>query len=392
MSTLEDIRKARHELWLRQKAAAAPADDADDAAPKGGRKRPRDDIGGTDESAPSEGEVVRMADGPRGRSAAAAATTAATKRVRVEGGGSASSGRQHPQSDLSPISRLKILSWNVDGLDQHSDEIDMTARTMTVASHIVDERPHVVLLQELIDFNLTWLRRLLSEFYDFYVQSSPPLPYFVGILIDRSAVAIRGPLITDNFATTKMGRALVSLNGEVRLTTGGRVKVHIATAHLESTKAFARPRVEQLKESFSDMRRSVAQNGSCLAVFGGDLNIRDEEVRQALSDERADIIDVWEASGRAKESEFTWDMRKNDNLGIKGKPKARFDRAYLTNAKDVRISPQSFRLTGTERCDMDEVKGKKRFPSDHFGIQFELKVELRKKEVIDLNDDDDDDD
>ncbi|KAF4680012.1 Tyrosyl-DNA phosphodiesterase 2, partial [Perkinsus olseni] len=111
MSTLEDIRKARHELWLRQKAAA-PDDADDDAAPKGGRKRPRDELGGTDESAPSEREVVRMADGPRGRSAAA------TKRVRVEGGGGASSGRQHPQSDLSPISRLKILSWNVDGLDQ----------------------------------------------------------------------------------------------------------------------------------------------------------------------------------------------------------------------------------------------------------------------------------
>ncbi|KAF4723058.1 Tyrosyl-DNA phosphodiesterase 2, partial [Perkinsus olseni] len=238
----------------------------------------------------------------------------------------------------------------------------MTARAMTVASHIVDERPHVVLLQELIDFNLTWLRRLLSEFYDFYIQSSPPLPYFVGILIDRSAVAIRGPLVTDNFATTKMGRALLSLNGEVRLTTGDRVKVHIATAHLESTKAFARPRVEQLKESFTDMRRSVAQNGSHLAIFGGDLNIRDEEVRQALSDERADILDAWEASGRPKESEFTWDMRKNDNLGIKGKPKARFDRVYLTNSKDMKVSPQSFRLTGTERCDMDEVKGKKRFP------------------------------
>ncbi|KAF4688828.1 Tyrosyl-DNA phosphodiesterase 2 [Perkinsus olseni] len=340
---------------------------------------------GTDESAPSEWEVVRMADGPRGRSAAA------TKRVRVEGGSIASNGRQHPQSDPSPISTLKILSWNVDGLDQHSDETDMTARAMTVASHIVDERPHVVLLQELIDFNLTWLRRLLSEFYDFYIQSSPPLPYFVGILIDRSAVAIRGPLVTDNFATTKMGRALLSLNGEVRLTTGDRVKVHIATAHLESTKAFARPRVEQLKESFTDMRRSVAQNGSHLAIFGGDLNIRDEEVRQALSDERADILDAWEASGRPKESEFTWDMRKNDNLGIKGKPKARFDRVYLTNSKDMKVSPQSFRLTGTERCDMDEVKGKKRFPSDHFGIQFELKVELRKKEVIDLSDDDDDD-
>lgn len=187
-------------------------------------------------------------------------------------------GSSSSTGNLSPISTLKILSWNVDGLDSHSDEIDMTARTMSVASHIIDHRPHIVLMQvgyscsssflpippsqELIDFNMTWLRRLLSKFYDFYIQSSPPLPYFVGILIDRSAVAVHGPLVTDNFANTKMGRALVrtstllqycgipsqvSLDGEVRLLSGASVKVHIATAHLESTKSFGRARVDQLK-------------------------------------------------------------------------------------------------------------------------------------------------
>ncbi|EER01074.1 conserved hypothetical protein [Perkinsus marinus ATCC 50983] len=139
------------------------------------------------------------------------------------------------------------------------------------------------------------------------------------------------------------------------------------------------------------MRRSVGHSKSHLAIFGGDLNIRDDEVRQALllpnGSKKVDIIDAWEASGRPKDSEFTWDMRINDNLGIKGKPKARFDRLYLANSDTMKVFPQGFRLTGTTRCDMDEVKGKKRFPSDHFGIQLELKIEMKEEKIIDLSDD-----
>lgn len=65
----------------------------------------------------------------------------------------------------------------------------------------------------------------------------------------------------------------------------------------------------------------------------------------------------------------------------------RFDRLYLANSDTMKVSPQGFRLTGTTRCDMDEVKGKKRFPSDHFGIQLEMKIEMKEEKVIDLSND-----
>ncbi|KAF4663297.1 Tyrosyl-DNA phosphodiesterase 2 [Perkinsus chesapeaki] len=359
MASLEEIRKAKHDEWLRRQEGD-----------KEGKKRARDESITDTHAKPSSVEVDISEESP-------AASATAPKRLRIG---------KVAQSLTAISSTLKILTWNVDGLDQHSDEIDMTARTMSVAAHIAEQRPQIVLLQELVDFNLQWFKRLLSEFYDFYIQSSPALPYFVGILIDRSAVCVKGPLITDNFSTTKMGRALVSLTGAILLPGGNRINLHVATAHLESTKSFGKARIEQLKESFADLRRSVAENGASLAIFGGDLNIRDNEVREALQvgSGEVDIKDSWEACGRPKDAEFTWDMRRNDNLGLKGKPKARFDRLYFAHCEELKICPMSFKLVGTERCDLDEIKGKKRFPSDHFGIEFELKID---KKVIDLSDD-----
>lgn len=53
------------------------------------------------------------------------------------------------------------------------------------------------------------------------------------------------------------------------------VEFVVLNAHLESTKDYAMQRIEQLKQCFNHM---LEQN-EVLVFFGGDLNLRDTEVR-----------------------------------------------------------------------------------------------------------------
>lgn len=78
------------------------------------------------------------------------------------------------------------------------------------------------------------------------------------------------------------------------------------------------------------------------------------------------ISDMWMATGRRPEAEFTWDMSRNDNLAWPGKfkPRKRFDRLYLRNSKpDAKLEPVYFELVGLERLTTCQ-----RFPSDHWGL------------------------
>lgn len=52
--------------------------------------------------------------------------------------------------------------------------------------------------------------------------------------------------------------------------------VHLLTAHLESMKDHAKERVQQLRKCF-DVFKSLASPDATV-VFGGDLNVRDNEV------------------------------------------------------------------------------------------------------------------
>jgi hypothetical protein len=67
-----------------------------------------------------------------------------------------------PESERSEPSNIRVLSWNIDGLDDHSNEEDMLGRTMWIIKEINRLRPHVVFLQELIDFNYQIVYQLLN--------------------------------------------------------------------------------------------------------------------------------------------------------------------------------------------------------------------------------------
>lgn len=84
------------------------------------------------------------------------------------------------------------------------------------------------------------------------------------------------------------------------------------------------------------------------------------------------IVDLWISSGQRKECQFTWDMRRNDNLPTNWgtyKPQCRFDRVYFRESQPLKVVPGHFGLIGLQR-----LKPHVCFPSDHWGIICQFKV------------------
>ena len=112
------------------------------------------------------------------------------------------------------------------------------------------------------------------------------------------------------------------------------------------------------------------QESNKTAIFAGDLNIRDNEVKSVQVPPR--IIDVWEACGSVEKHKFTWDTDENDNLEWSFSPrpssKLRFDRMYLSPS-DGKFKPKKFELVGKER-----IPSCQRFPSDHWGMWAEYET------------------
>ena len=112
----------------------------------------------------------------------------------------------------------------------------------------------------------------------------------------------------------------------------------------------------------------MMQRSNRISIFGGDLNLREEEIGR--DDLPEDGVDVWEDSGRQKDHQYTWDVSENDNLDwpYPNRPKKRFDRVYL-NPDDGALQPKNFELVGKER-----LQRCGRFPSDHWGLWIEFQV------------------
>ena len=251
---------------------------------------------------------------------------------------------------------LKVLSWNIDGLDER----DTIERTLAVCELIHSRTPHVVYLQEVVP--TTWARIVstLSTTYNCYSSPNPPAHYYPVLLVQEGTVEIAGSLKCFNFPHSTMGRHLLQLPVKF-----SGVEIQLMTSHLESTKDYASERKRQLKKAFEIMER-LQQSKTC--IFGGDLNVRDAEVASVGLPKNA--VDVWEACGSQMEHKYTWDISENDNLDwpFPNKPKLRFDRLYLSPT-DSQLFPKSFELVGRERlpsCD--------RFPSDHWGMWAEFEV------------------
>ena len=249
----------------------------------------------------------------------------------------------------SEVTPLRVLTWNIDGLDNHSDEIDILGRTLWVIDQIATLCPHVVFLQELIEYNYSILFQKLGSAYHFIKQENCAQPYFVAILIHKRTMEYHSPGRIP-FPTSKMGRSAVYLKARLQGTTEW---IGFITAHLESLAESSVERKSQLN--------LCLDHATGPTLFGGDLNIRDTEVPSHLTD-------CWVLAGSNKEHQYTWDMSRNDNPKMTGKPRCRFDRLYALNFEPLITK---FELVGTER-----VVGLGRFASDHFGIFLEIAIKL----------------
>ena len=155
------------------------------------------------------------------------------------------------------------------------------------------------------------------------------------------------------------------------------------TSHHESgtEDAASVERIEQLKLCFKQMKDAP---GNRIVLFGGDLNVREKEVRRPLatrtchaldlqlqkcSQLMSGIVDLWTETGQRKEARYTWDMNRNTNKAYPSdrfRPRARFDRLYLRPSNDpkAQFKPVYFELEGLEK-----LASIKRFCSDHWAVQ-----------------------
>lgn len=253
------------------------------------------------------------------------------------------------------LANLRLLTWNMDGLDGR----DLKARTRAVCRLIRTRRPHVVFLQEVVPQTLDLMKSDLGADYSIHIPSILTFAYFTAILVTKKSpkVCLDGEPVTFDFPNSTMGRQLLQLFIKVC-----DIPIGLFTSHMESLRDNSRHRVEQLKQTleFIEEQNSLFQR-TC--IFGGDLNLRDEEVTEVGLPPA--VGDVWEVCGRREEHRYTWDITENNNLvwRFPNKPRLRFDRLYLspTDGKHVRAS--LFELVGKER-----IAGCNRFPSDHWGL------------------------
>ncbi|CAB3983924.1 Tyrosyl-DNA phosphodiesterase 2 [Paramuricea clavata] len=254
---------------------------------------------------------------------------------------------------------LKLLCWNLDGLDT----VDLEERTTAVVENILLLKPDVVLLQEVVAYSL----KIFQENCEGYIvlAGNHTVPYFNAILIRTSTVQTKATsLKIVPFETSIMGRHYL-----IHPIKFADAKIVVMTSHLESLVDNGAERKKQFSEILDYMKR---QNENFNVIFGGDTNLRDTEVN-AVGGVPSGILDAWASCGSALITKYTWNMAENNNNGkaYQRPPKLRFDRIFVRPAKEAKaIKPSTFSLVGKER-----LKGCKRFASDHWAIWLEFSIQ-----------------
>ncbi|CAJ0593245.1 unnamed protein product [Cylicocyclus nassatus] len=264
--------------------------------------------------------------------------------VQVLSSTAGSTNHQTGPIDLTGL-EISLVSWNVDGLDGNS----LATRMKAVYKIVSNLNPDFVFLQEVVLRELPTIDRL-TKLYNIY-YSNMDFPYFTAILVSKSFEVESHDVI--HYQNSGMGRTLQIIKGRI-----GEQEVYLLNTHLESMKDHSRARKEQFQICMEKIRDIISSNPNCLLFFGGDLNIRDDEI----SNVPRGLADAWLASGANKQTEFTWDTRKNDNKQSFG-ARCRFDRIFwygpLTRVK--------FSLAGQQR-----IRSCLCFPSDHWAVHCEF--------------------
>ncbi|XP_033125731.1 tyrosyl-DNA phosphodiesterase 2-like [Anneissia japonica] len=252
--------------------------------------------------------------------------------------------------------KIKLVTWNIDGLDEE----DLLQRITEVCSTIKRLQPDIVFLQEVI-FDIAPL--IVARCPGYKLFPTRDEQYFTAMMLKTSTVTIQSNIIMP-FENTTMGRRL----HKVKVKCAG-LNLLLMNSHLESMKEKTVQRKQQFQIALEEM---ASASDDTVVLFGGDTNLRDREVSEMGDKIPGGIFDLWELFGCPEDAKYTWDTERNDNkeLPFPNKPRLRFDRLYLRQAKTApKVSLQSFKLIGEERIAAVDC-----FPSDHFGIFCEFKV------------------
>uniref|UniRef100_A0A915DAQ5 5'-tyrosyl-DNA phosphodiesterase n=1 Tax=Ditylenchus dipsaci TaxID=166011 RepID=A0A915DAQ5_9BILA len=237
---------------------------------------------------------------------------------------------------------LSMVSWNVDA----TEAAHLNTRFKAVLYLIAKINPEVIFLQEVTDDVMQALTQLMEPVYNMFV-SNPTFTYYCVTLVSKNIEVERHEIIEFD---TSMGRKAILIEAQWQ-----KLKLKLINSHLESMKEHSGQRSKQFEQCISKLDAlSRVDPSNTLAIFGGDLNLRDEEVCALPKN----IKDAWKEAGSKMQHKFSWDMLKNDNHKNYGRARCRFDRIYYSGPYvDV-----DFSLQGTQR-----IKQIYCFPSDHFG-------------------------
>lgn len=231
------------------------------------------------------------------------------------------------------------------------------------------------------------LDKLCSALRDFELHSDPSWqsrqPYFVAIFTRRNLFANKPDVIVEDFAGSRMGRGLVTVEGS--LASNG-AKVAFVTSHFESEKDNSAQRKVQFERMVAQMR--VRSEKGVTTIFGGDTNLREGEISAvtvakkveseakernasvARDDARRRVADAYIQAGADPKQKFTWDCEQNDNIlnDWDFKPRSRYDRVFLFGPVLQFPICTGWKLVGTNRLPCSK------FPSDHWGVRVDIEI------------------
>lgn len=243
---------------------------------------------------------------------------------------------------------LSIMSWNIDGLDGRS----LATRMKAVAQIVKHVNPDILFLQEVVDRDLDAIDRLQSLYKIYY--SNKGCQYYTAILVSKMIEVEKHDVV--HYQNSGMYRTLQIIEGSI-----GGMKLFLLNTHLESMRDHRAQRCAQFSFCMDRCQEILARNPGCLLFFGGDLNLRDEEVSRIPDG----VSDAWVSAGGETKTKWTWDTCKNDNKqGFHG-AKMRFDRLYWHGP----FNNVQFSLEGRQR-----IRSCLCFPSDHWAISATFSV------------------
>ncbi|CAN0408433.1 unnamed protein product [Pylaiella littoralis] len=280
---------------------------------------------------------------PAAAAASAGAEALGARAAGRDGGARAATSSSSSSSSMPHTPKaFRVVSWNIDCLNGENK----MARVEEVCAILLESEPtpDVILLQEVDGDMLAVLNARLGAGgrYQAYPEAPVGSRYYTLMFVKVGTVTVQGSG-REGFTNSRMGRDLAS----IRATFNGK-PILIMTSHLET-------QFNQVLQRLLGFREGAA-------IFAGDTNLREAEVKQEKLAKEAG--DMWQLCGADPERRFTWDMAKNDNHVFGGgfQPRARYDRMFV-NSLAVGFA-KTFALLGTQRM----APPHSCFPSDHFGM------------------------